>query len=163
MPYWKASETSSSARVLLPKPEQDSYKSSQYMDGKTIRGISTYKPPWGLPKAAKCLQVAATRAIAVELVFFLLPDWRPVIYAWPISPVKKGSSPKFSSTRPHLNSRARSRTGAKIWLIPRPSASDAMTFETDVSMLVSKDAARPIGDGKMVPMFVKPWRPVDVL
>jgi hypothetical protein len=38
-----------------------------------------------------------------------------------------------------------------------------MTFATDLSMSGSKDAARPIGDGKMVPMFVKPCRPVDVL
>ena len=47
----------------------------------------THKPPWGLPNAAKCLHVAAMRAIAVELALRLLPDWRPVTYACPISPV----------------------------------------------------------------------------
>lgn len=39
---------------------------------------------------------------------------------------KKGSSPKFSSTLPHLSSRDKSNTGANICEIPRPSASDAM-------------------------------------
>ena len=45
--------------------------------------------------------------------------------------------------------------------MPTPSASVEMMLEMDVSRLVSKDAARPIGDGKMVPMLVKPWRPVS--
>jgi len=44
-----------------------------------------------------------------------------------------------------------------------PSASDTIILETDFSMLVSKDAARPIGDGKIgkMPMLVEPWRPMD--
>lgn len=123
----------------------------------------TYNPPWGLPNAAKCLQVAARRAIAVLLAFLLLPDCRPVTKACPISPVKNGSSPKFSSTRPHLSSRDRSRTGANMWLIPRPSASPAVMFDTWVTMAGLKDAARPIGEGKIVPLLVNPWRPTIVL
>lgn len=51
------------------------------------RKAGTHRPPWGLPNAAKCLHVAAMRAIAVELALRRRPLWSPVTYAWPISPV----------------------------------------------------------------------------
>lgn len=48
----------------------------------------------------------------------------------------------LSSTQlPHEKSPVRGPS-AKIWLIPRPSTSDAITSEADFSMLVSKDAAK---------------------
>ena len=103
--------------------------------------------------------MAAVRAIAVELVCLRLPDCSPVTNACPISPVKNGSSPKFSSTRPHRCSRLRSRTGANILFMPSPSASEATTLETLETKVVLNEAASPIGDGNIVPLFVKPWRP----
>ena len=46
-----------------------------------------------------------------------------------------------------------------MWFIPSPSASEATTLETLVTKVVLNEAASPIGDGNIVPLLVKPWRP----
>lgn len=45
--------------------------------------------------------------------------------------------------------------------MPRPSASVAATLPTCDNKAVSKEAASPMGDGNIVPLFVKPCKPEE--
>ncbi len=83
------------------------------------------RAPWVSPYAIKCLAQAS-----ILSGWERSSPWYPLIMAAASLPARYGSSPKVSSTRPHLISLARQITGEKVQCNPVTLTSLAVIFPT---------------------------------